>query len=84
MSHTATLFLSPSLFLASDTAGLRDATVDEIEREGMRRALTTVDNAHLAIFVSDGSDPGVSVTLLRRLRQNAAAKAAESDGGGRR
>ena len=69
--------------LASDTAGLRDSTVDEIEREGMRRALTTVDNAHLAIFVADGADPGASVTLLRRLRQNAAAKAAESDGGGR-
>ncbi|CAN0477178.1 unnamed protein product, partial [Ascophyllum nodosum] len=41
----------------SDTAGLRDATTDEIEKEGMRRAITTVENAHLAIFVVDGTDP---------------------------
>lgn len=84
MSHSVSLFLYPSPCLASDTAGLRDATADEIEREGMRRALTTVENAHLAIFVADGSDPGASVTLLRRLKENATVKAAESDEGGRR
>lgn len=79
------LSIGDSLCLPSDTAGLRDATVDEIEREGMRRALTTVDYAHLAIFVADGSDPGASVNLLRCLRQNAAvAEAAESPGGGGR
>lgn len=36
-----------------DTAGLRSKTSDVIEMEGMRRALDSVDNADLILFVAD-------------------------------
>lgn len=63
--------------LVSDTAGLREKTDDEIEREGMRRARGAVDNAHLAIFVVDGSDVRGAGDLLQQLREEAAAAEAE-------
>ena len=37
----------------------------------MRRAITTVENAHLAIFVVDGTDPTGAAELLRRLKRDA-------------
>jgi tRNA modification GTPase len=39
-----------------DTAGLRDAA-DEIEAEGVRRAHGSVEAAHVALVVLDGSEP---------------------------
>lgn len=62
----------------SDTAGLREATDDEVEREGMRRARGAVDNAHLAIFVVDSTNADGATALLRQLREEAAAAAAEA------
>ncbi len=40
-----------------DTAGLREDTADEIEREGMRRARQAVAEADLKILVWDGDGP---------------------------
>jgi len=39
--------------ILADTAGLRDQTTDDIEREGMRRALARADAADLRIMVID-------------------------------
>eukprot|EP00904_Undaria_pinnatifida_P007967 jgi/Undpi1/42/HiC_scaffold_1.g00042.m1 len=63
----------------SDTAGLREATEDEVEREGMRRARFAVDNAHLGIFVVDGSDAAGAGELLTQIREEAAATTAAQD-----
>lgn len=50
-----------------DTAGLRE-TVDVIEAEGVRRALARVEDADLAIEMSDGTRPcGKSVAKAARL-----------------
>ncbi|CAN0369538.1 unnamed protein product, partial [Ectocarpus sp. 12 AP-2014] len=63
----------------SDTAGLREATDDEVEREGMRRARSAVDNAHLAIFVVDATNTDGATALLGKLREEAKeAKEAEA------
>ena len=42
-----------------DTAGLRpeEGTIDEIEKEGMRRARDAMRKAQIKIIVSDASDP---------------------------
>ncbi|CAM9786491.1 unnamed protein product, partial [Ectocarpus fasciculatus] len=62
----------------SDTAGLREATDDEIEREGMRRARSAVDNAHLAIFVVDATNTAGATALLGKLREEAKEAEAEA------
>ncbi|CAN0162479.1 unnamed protein product [Ectocarpus sp. 4 AP-2014] len=62
----------------SDTAGLREATDDEIEREGMRRARSAVDNAHLAIFVVDATNTDGATALLGKLREEAKEAEAEA------
>lgn len=64
----------------SDTAGLREATEDEIEKEGMRRARGAVDNAHLAIFVVDATNAEGAEGVLKRLRKEALAAVADDDG----
>ncbi|CAB1105029.1 unnamed protein product [Ectocarpus sp. CCAP 1310/34] len=63
----------------SDTAGLREATDDEIEREGMRRARSAVDNAHLAIFVVDATNTDGATALLGKLREEAKEAEAEAE-----
>jgi tRNA modification GTPase len=50
--------------IVADTAGLRDQTTDEIEREGMRRALARAGAAHLRVFVVDPGTEGSVVTGL--------------------
>ncbi|CAM9872880.1 unnamed protein product, partial [Choristocarpus tenellus] len=57
----------------SDTAGLRESTEDEIEREGMRRARGVLSDAHLAIFVMDSTDPNGddALDLLEQVREEA-------------
>ena len=50
------LLLGGVLLRLTDTAGLRSAP-DEIEREGIRRALEAAAGAELAIAVFDGSEP---------------------------
>ena len=45
--------------ILADTAGLRD-TDDEIEAEGVRRALAWADGADLRIWLADGMDPDAS------------------------
>lgn len=67
----------------SDTAGLREATEDEIEREGMRRAREAVDNSQLVIFVFDGSDGVGAMELLRKLREESDKGTAEAADGHR-
>ncbi|CBN78950.1 TrmE, organellal GTPase involved in tRNA modification [Ectocarpus siliculosus] len=62
----------------SDTAGLPKATDDEIEREGMRRARSAVDNAHLAIFVVDATNTDGATALLGKLREEAKEAEAEA------
>ena len=39
--------------ILADTAGLRNQTTDDIEREGMRRAIARAEAAHLRIMVID-------------------------------
>lgn len=68
-----------SLLSDSDTAGLREATEDEIEKEGMRRARGAVDSAHLAIFVVDSTNARGAGELLKQLREEAAAAALVED-----
>lgn len=47
----------------ADTAGLRE-TEDEIEAEGVRRALRAAEEADLVIALTDGADPSPSPTPL--------------------
>ena len=42
--------------MLADTAGLRHQTTDDIEKEGMRRAVAKAQEADLRIFVLDSSD----------------------------
>jgi tRNA modification GTPase len=57
-----------------DTAGLRDSP-DEVEREGIRRALREIDNADHVLLVSDSNDS--TVVDLERLVPMAAASLRE-------
>jgi tRNA modification GTPase len=51
-----TLRLGKHLVRLTDTAGIRD-TDDKIEEMGVRRSLEAARQAHLALFVCDGSRP---------------------------
>ena len=51
------MVLGPYLVRIMDTAGLRE-TSDQIEVEGVRRALRARDTADIRLWVIDGSDPG--------------------------
>src|SRR5699024_2611861 len=46
-----------------DTAGLRD-TVDEIEREGVRRARAHLEQADLAVLVTESKHAAADLALL--------------------
>lgn len=56
----------PVLF--ADTAGLRDQTTDEIEAEGMRRALLRAETADLRIMVNDPFTEGSTLRETALLR----------------
>lgn len=73
--NTVPLFFS----FVSDTAGLREATDDEIEKEGIRRARSAVDDAHLAIFVVDGTNAAGAGELLNQMKMEAADAARSTD-----
>lgn len=49
------LVLAGYKVIVADTAGLRDTT-DEIEAEGVRRALAWSENADLRVWLADGTD----------------------------
>lgn len=51
--------------ILADTAGLRDQTTDEIETEGMRRALARAEKADLRVLIVDPVAPVSRETLLR-------------------
>lgn len=56
--------------ILADTAGLRDAT-DEIEEEGIRRALDRAEHADVKLAVLDGTNwPAVDEATLRLLDQD--------------
>jgi tRNA modification GTPase len=46
-----------SKFLLTDTAGLREHTLDPAEEEGMRRTRAALERCNVAIFLLDGSRP---------------------------
>ncbi len=51
--------------MLADTAGLRHQTTDDIEKEGMRRAVAKAQEADLRIFVLDSSDAHTADNVSR-------------------
>ena len=71
-----TLELGGLPVLLSDTAGLREATEDPIERQGMARAADEARKAHIQLWVYDASDPP---SRAEQLDADAAAGARGAD-----
>jgi tRNA modification GTPase len=70
--------------VVADTAGLRDlhgrhSPQDEIEREGMRRALARAEAADLKILVLDAAAPRVEDSVVRLADANTLVVANKSD-----
>lgn len=68
-----TLDLSGYPIVLSDTAGLRD-TLDEIESEGIRRALAQAEAADIQLIVIDGTAPALPEAMEALLRADADAQ----------
>ncbi len=50
----STTFIDGVKVTLQDTAGIRSATDDVIEQEGIKRSLTTIDNADIVLVLLDG------------------------------
>jgi tRNA modification GTPase len=64
------LNLSGYAVVLADTAGLR-AAADQVEAEGVRRALARAEAADLVVLVRDGSSPDTTLEYQEKLDSNA-------------
>lgn len=75
-----TLDLGGVKCLLSDTAGLRDTTLDMIEQEGMKRARNVAQQADIVLAVVDMTNPKEGLQALQDAIQPTGEKVNEDDG----